>query len=209
MFDRAQNLNCEKIVVFLEGVHVNVLILHGSPRKDGSSDTLIKHFVRGLNTISRNQIKEFYANDLNIRPCQGCLTCAKLGNNTCAIEDDMQKIYSAFVDASIVVWATPMYWGYMTAQLKTILDRMEALACGPVENWKGKTFVAIVTYHYHYESTVAFFERITPFFGVKLHTIVYHSLGKDGHGDVHASNCREKLDEAFTLGKTLASRGLE
>ena len=188
---------------------MNVLILHGSPRRNGSSDTLAKHFLQGLNTDRRNNIEEFYANDLNIKPCQGCLTCAKLGNNTCVIEDDMQRIYHAFVDADIVVWATPMYWGYMTAQLKVILDRMEALACGPEENWKGKTFVVIVTYHYHYESTVAFFERITPFFGVKLHTIVYHSLGKDGHEDVHASKCKEKLKEAFTLGKNLANKGLQ
>ena len=188
---------------------MNVLVLHGSPRKNGSSDTLAKHFVQGLNANGRNMIKEFYANEVSVRPCQGCLTCARLGNVTCAIEDDMQEIYSAFVDADIVVWATPMYWGYMTAQLKTILDRMEALASGPEKNWKGKTFVVIITYHYHYQSTVAFFERITPFFGVKLHTIVYHSLGKDGQGDVHASNCREKLEEAFTLGKDLAAKSVK
>ncbi len=184
---------------------MNVLVLHGSPRRNGSSDTLVKHFLQGLKAGGRNRLKEFYANDLNIRPCQGCLTCAERGNNTCAIDDDMQAVYSAFVDADIVVWATPMYWGYMTAQLKTVLDRMEALACGPEENWKGKTFVVIITYHYHYQSTVAFFERITPFFGVKLHTIVYHSLSKDGRGDVHASNCKEKLEEAFALGKDLAA----
>jgi multimeric flavodoxin WrbA len=189
-------------------MHLKVLVLHGSPRRDGSSDTLVKHFLQGLSDERRNSIIEFYANDLDVRPCQGCMTCAKLGNNTCAIEDDMQKIYSAFVDADLVVWATPMYWGYMTAQLKTILDRMEALACGPEDNWKGKTFVVIITYHYHYQSTVAFFERITPFFGVKLHTVVYSSLSKDGHRDVHASSCKEKLEEAFILGKDLASNSL-
>jgi multimeric flavodoxin WrbA len=185
---------------------MNVLVSHGSPRKNGSSDTLAKHFLQGLNANGANTIKEFYANDVNVRPCQGCLTCNRLGNNACAIEDDMQQIYSAFVNANIVVWATPMYWGYMTAQLKTILDRMEALASGPQENWKNKTFVVIITYHYHYQSTAAFFERITPFFGVKLHTIVYHSLSKDGDKDVHVSNCKEKLEEAFNLGKNLAAK---
>jgi len=188
---------------------VNVLVLHGSPRKNGSSDTLAEHFIQGLNADGRNNIKEFYANDVKVKPCQGCLTCAKLGNVTCAIEDDMQQIYSAFVDAEIVVWATPMYWGYMTAQLKTILDRMEALASGPQDNWKGKTFVVIITYHHHYQSTVAFFERITPFFGVKLHTIIYHSLSKDEDKDVHVSNCKEKLEEAFTLGKDLAVKSVK
>jgi multimeric flavodoxin WrbA len=188
---------------------MNVLILHGSPRRDGSSDTLVKHFMKGLNADQSHQVTEFYANDVHVKPCQGCLTCATRGNNMCAIEDDMQQIYSAFVAADLVVWATPMYWGYMTAQLKTILDRMEALACGPATNWQGKTFVVIITYHHHYQSTVAFFERVTPFFGVRLHTLVYRSLSKDGHSDVHASNCPEKLDEAFTLGKRLAGSALQ
>jgi multimeric flavodoxin WrbA len=102
-----------------------------------------------------------------------------------------------------------MYWGYMTAQLKTILDRMEALACGPEENWKGKTFVAIITYHYHYQSTIAFFERVTPFFGVKLHTLLYHSLSKDGRGDMHVSNCKEKLEEALNLGRSLGAMSVK
>jgi multimeric flavodoxin WrbA len=182
---------------------MKILVLYGSPHKDGSSATLARHFLKGLSINGKNDIVEFYANDVNVRACQGCLTCAKRGDVRCAIEDDMQKIYSAFADSNIVVWATPMYWGYMTSQLKTILDRMEALASGPPENWRGKTFVAIITYHHHYQSTVAFFERITPFFGVKLRTIVYHSLGKDG-GDVHVSKCKEKLEEAFKLGKELA-----
>ena len=184
---------------------MNVLILHGSPQRGGSSDTLASHFMKGLNTRQGNRVTAFYANDVNVKPCQGCLTCATRGNGTCAIEDDMQQIYAAFAAADLVVWATPMYWGYMTAQLKTILDRMEAIACGPAENWKGKAFVVIITYHHHYQSTVAFFERIAPFFGIRLHTLVYHSLGQDGHSDVHASNCKEKLNEALVLGKTLAS----
>ena len=43
----------------------------------------------------------------------------------------MQQIYSVFGDADVVVFATPMYWGYITAQLKTVVDRMEALAMNP------------------------------------------------------------------------------
>jgi multimeric flavodoxin WrbA len=45
----------------------------------------------------------------------------------CAVNDDMQQIYRAFVEADVVVFATPMYWGYMTAQLKAVMDRLEAI----------------------------------------------------------------------------------
>jgi multimeric flavodoxin WrbA len=114
----------------------------------------------------------------------------------------MQEIYSAFVDADVVVFATPMYWGYMTAQLKTIVDRMEAIASP--KYFGGKTFVAIITYHYHCESTVAFFRRIAPYFGFKLHVITCCTLDKNSQKDVHVSNCKEKLEEAYELGKNLA-----
>ncbi|MFX0114159.1 MAG: flavodoxin family protein [Candidatus Hodarchaeota archaeon] len=180
---------------------MKTVVLHGSPRKNGSSDTLVEHFLKGLRLGGNGDIKEFFANELSIRPCQGCLTCNKPLEQYCVIEDDMQKIYSAFINANIVVFATPMYWGYMTAQLKAIIDRMEAIASE--KYFKGKTFVLIVTYHYHCESTIAFFKRIAKYFGVQLHTIIYHSLDKETDGDVHVSNCKEKLEEAAELGVNL------
>jgi multimeric flavodoxin WrbA len=178
---------------------MNALVLYGSPRKDGSSATLVKHFLQGFNSTGNNTVKEFYANDVKVRPCQGCLTCARLGDNTCATEDDMQQIYSAFVDANIVVWATPMYWGYMTAQLKTILDRMEALACGPEENWKGKTFVAIITYHYHYQSSLSSASNCTPFFIILWARTVEETCT--------FQTARRSWKKRSTLGKTLQPWG--
>ena len=179
---------------------MKAIVLHGSPRKNGNSDTLAENFIKGLRASGNSGIKEFYANDLNIRPCQGCLTCNR-PPHTCAIKDDMQEIYSAFVDADVVVFATPMYWGYMTAQLKTVLDRMEAVASP--KYFRDKTFVAILTYHYHYESVVAFFKRIKEYFGFELYIITYCSLDKDSQKDVHVSSCKEKLEEAYKLGKNL------
>ncbi|MFX0185924.1 MAG: NAD(P)H-dependent oxidoreductase [Candidatus Hodarchaeota archaeon] len=58
----------------------------------------------------------------------------------------------------VVVWAVPMLWGYMTAQLKTVLDKMEALTMDPDKYFTGKTFVVIITYRYHSESMLTFFK---------------------------------------------------
>ncbi len=184
---------------------MKAIALHGSPRRNGNSDTLVSNFLEGLRASGHSEIQEFYANELSIKPCQGCLTCNKPPYK-CAIEDDMREIYSAFIDADVVIFATPMYWGYMTAQLKTVLDRMEAIASQRL--FRDKTFVAILTYHHHYESVVAFFERIREYFRFRLHTITYCSLGKDGQNDVHVSNCREKLEEAYVLGKSLGEAAI-
>lgn len=176
---------------------MKTIILHGSPRKKGNSDTLVEYFINGLKQNGVKKIKHFYANELNIKPCQGCLTCATSVNHHCAINDDMVEIYSAYTDADIVVFATPMYWGYMTAQLKTILDRMEALAW---EGFGNKTFIVIITYRHHCESTVAFFERITPFFNIKLFIITCCTYNKDEQKDIPINMCQDKLEEAYQLG---------
>jgi multimeric flavodoxin WrbA len=140
----------------------------------------------GLRDAGAEKFWDYYANEMNIAHCKGCMTCANSENHACAIQDDMQEIYSSFIDADVVVFATPMFWGYMTSQLKTILDRMEALAVGPSNWWEGKTFVSIVTYWYHYQSTVAFFER-----------------------DVHVSERLDKLEEAYNLGKSVGEKYLK
>ena len=181
---------------------MKALVLHGSPNRKGSSDTLAESFVRGLRESNDYEIQDFIANDLEITPCQGCLACTKPPYKCAITDDDMVKVYDAFIDADIVVWATPMYWGYMTAQLKLIMDRMEATT----QYFKGKTFVVIITYHYHYESTASFYERICKFFETELHLIIYHSLDEKTDGDVHVSQKPGKLDEAFKLGLLIGKR---
>lgn len=181
---------------------MKTLVLHGSPRRNGSSDTLVAHFLKGLRESGSSAITEFFTNDLNIKPCQMCESCNKPPDYACVIKDGMYEIYSAFAEADIIVFATPMLWGYMTAQLKIVLDRMEALASQ--RHLKGKTFVVIVTYRRHYESTAAFFKRaFADYFGVNLHTIIYCSVDKGSGREMHVSNCKEKLAEAFELGKNL------
>ncbi|MFW9994906.1 MAG: flavodoxin family protein [Candidatus Odinarchaeota archaeon] len=182
---------------------MKAIVLHGSPRKSGNTDTLAYYFIRGLKKSGNHEIKDFYTNDMNIRPCQMCETCGRSVDNRCIIKDDMQEIYSAFSDAGVVVWAVPIFWAYMTAQLKTVLDRMEALVMNPERNFKGKIFVVIIAYRYRYEAMVEFFKRITEYYGIKLHMILYCCLDENSQEDVHVTCCKEKLEEAYELGKNL------
>jgi multimeric flavodoxin WrbA len=182
---------------------MKVVVLHGSPRRGGNSDTLAEHFVRGVKQAGDFEILDFVLNDMNISPCQGCESCMTSEGHKCVIDDDMHQIYSVFADADIVVWATPMYWGYMTAQMKTALDRMEALAMDPEKYWVDKEFVAIVTYRHHYQSTIGFFERVQNYFRFKFNSILYCSKNESGLEDFHVTSDDEKLKEASNLGMRL------
>ena len=182
---------------------MRVVVLHGSPRRGGNSDTLAEYFVKGVKETGNVEVSDFILNDMNIRPCQGCESCMTSENHRCVTDDDMHQIYSVFADADIVVWATPMYWGYMTAQMKTALDRMEALAMDVEKYWLNKEFVAILTYRHHYQSTIGFFERVQDYFRFKFSSLLYCSKNEDGPEDFHVSTCQEKLDEATSLGRAI------
>jgi multimeric flavodoxin WrbA len=119
-----------------------------------------------------------------------------------AWQDDMEQIYISFVKSDLIVFSSPMYWGYLTAQIKTVIDRMEAITA----YFKGKTFVVILTYRHHYQSTQAFFERITPFFGVELHTISCCTMDKTTFRDLDIREIPDKLQEAYELGVKLADK---
>lgn len=177
---------------------MKITVIHGSPRKHRNSDTMVESFLKGLH--GENSTFHFYTNEMNIRGCQGCLKCDQHLEHFCATEDDMQQIYRAFIESDIIVFATPMYWGYMTAQMKAVMDRMEAIT----GYFKNKIFVVLITYRHHCESTVNFFKRVCPFFGVDLHLITCRTMDEK-ENDLPISAFPDKLQEAFALGAILSN----
>lgn len=175
---------------------MKVVVLHGSPSKGGNSDTLAAEFLKGL---GRHHVSHFYLNEMSIKPCQGCLSCAT-PSHRCAIDDDMTQIYDAYKAADLIVWASPMYWGYITSQMKAAQDRMEALAW---EGFDGKTFAILLTYRYHYESAANMFRRISPYFHIDLHIVPCRTYDPDAKRDMPIAECTAALKEARELGAKL------
>jgi multimeric flavodoxin WrbA len=57
----------------------------------------------------------------DIHPCIGCVKCGYEG--PCAQRDDVEQIRKKLLASDMVVFATPLYYYGMTAQLKTVVDR--------------------------------------------------------------------------------------
>jgi len=189
----------------LVGITVRASVLHGSPRKNGNSDTLTERFLEGLQQTGPHEITHFHLNEMEISPCQGCLACSAVPEHKCRIDDDMQQVYSAYTKSDLIVWATPMYWGYLTAQMKLAQDRMEALA------WEGfgdKTFAVLMTYRHHYESAANMFRRIAPHFNIDLHILECCTYDKETGKDVPIEDIPEKQREAYDLGERLSLTSL-
>ena len=100
----------------------NIVIFNGSPRPRGNTAALIDEFTRGAE-LAGNTVTRFNLKEMDIRACIGCFKGGKDPNSPCVQKDDMDKIYPAFREADIVVFASPMYFWSFTAQLKIAIDR--------------------------------------------------------------------------------------
>ena len=108
----------------------HILILNGSPRKNGSTAGLVKAFTEGAESAG-NTVEELYLYGLDINDCVGCLSCEERGENDrknpCSQEDDMTVVYEAFRKSDVVVLASPVYTWMVTGKLKLVIDRMYAM----------------------------------------------------------------------------------
>jgi len=102
----------------------NVLILSGSPRKGGNTDTLCEEFKRGAE-ISGHSVEKIFVAAKKISYCTGCYYCAENGGH-CVIEDDMNEILEKIEAADVIVLSSPVYFYSISAQLKTVIDRCVA-----------------------------------------------------------------------------------
>ena len=186
---------------------MKVLVLQASPKKNGNTATLVERFLAGLvaeraHDVRAHDVHRFWLNDLTIRPCQGCFRCA--GESPCVIDDDMQQIYPELVAADLVVFATPIYWWHMNAQMKLCIDRMTALLAegDTLPALTGKHVVLVVAYNFEdcAKATKGMFKDFEDWIDVKLDVLEYCSRKE------HVSKCEPKLEEAFDVGEDLARR---
>jgi multimeric flavodoxin WrbA len=103
---------------------LKVLGIAGSPRRGGNTDILLQEVLKGA--VSKGaEVKTIILPDLDFVTCQHCDGCLKDGN--CIIQDDMQMIYRELEDADRIVLATPIQFMGVTAPMKAMIDRCQAL----------------------------------------------------------------------------------
>ena len=96
----------------------------GSPRIEGNTDTLLDEALRGAESQGA-ETEKIIVDRLKITPCREYYGCLRDGN--CVIRDDMDGIYPRLLEADIVIVASPMFFYSVTAQVKALIDRCQAL----------------------------------------------------------------------------------
>lgn len=182
---------------------MRTLVLKASPNENGNTATMADRFVEGLNDVGHIDVTTFRLNDLDIRPCQGCNGCLKPPYAGCVLDDDFMTIHPVFRDADLIVFAAPVYWWHLCAQMKTFVDRMHPMLtfdrdhCLPT-----KDLVLLTAYlaedPYGVDLVIRMFESITGWSGMGFRAVRFHSETGPVCDD------EAKLAEAYDLGRSFA-----
>ena len=103
---------------------MKALGIYGSPRKGGNTDQLLDKALEGAESAGA-EISKVYARNLKMSGCIACGGCDKTGK--CVVDDDMQAVYPLMEEADIVFLASPIYFYGLTAQVKAMVDRSQAM----------------------------------------------------------------------------------
>jgi len=101
-----------------------IVCVLGSPNEKGCSATLAQRFCDTARAQGA-EVTVFMLNKLKYRGCQACKAC-KGKTDHCVIKDDLTPVFEAVKTADILVMASPIYFGEVTAQLKGFIDRAYA-----------------------------------------------------------------------------------
>ena len=99
---------------------MKIVLLLGSPNRQGSSHMLAESFRQGAEEAG-HKVELIDAAHSNIHPCTGCIHCGYEG--PCSQKDDVDAIRTKILDADMMVFVTPLYYYGMSAQLKALVDR--------------------------------------------------------------------------------------
>ena len=129
-----------------------ILVLSGSPKKNGNTAMLVGWFAEGACSEGA-QVEVVSTASLRYKTtgCMSCRACQKRDKYECVIDDEAKPVLARMAEVDVIVMATPLYFFAASAQLKIVFDRMFSLykwdnVAGTMETpLKGKTFVLIAS----------------------------------------------------------------
>lgn len=101
---------------------MKVIGINASPRKGANTATLVETVLKGAEGKGA-EAKLVHLHKLNMKPCLGCDACKpNLGH--CVQKDDLTPLMEEMAACDAIVLGTPVYWFHVSAQFKTLVDRL-------------------------------------------------------------------------------------
>jgi multimeric flavodoxin WrbA len=105
---------------------MKIMAFNGSPRKKWNTATLLEKAMGGAASQgAETSLVHLY--DLHFKGCISCFACKTREGTSygaCAVQDDLTPIYSEIKTADAVILGSPIYFGDVTGELRSFLERL-------------------------------------------------------------------------------------
>jgi len=105
-----------------------IIILLASPHNNGNTSKVAHWISDGAQDCGADvEMIDLTKLDYKTGGCIACMSCHRSDEYRCVIDDDASPLLARLPQADVLLFATPVYWGGPTAQLKRFMDRMFSL----------------------------------------------------------------------------------
>ncbi len=99
-----------------------IVVLEGSPRKNGNTSRMVEAFLRGVRK-GGGEAKRFRLYELGFSGCIACEKCTETGE--CVMEDDASLVYRDILLASGLLVASPVYFYHLSSRTHAFIERAQ------------------------------------------------------------------------------------
>jgi len=106
---------------------MKLFAINGSPRKKWNTAIMLDSVMKGArSTGAETEIIQLY--DLAFTGCRSCFACKQKGRKQyghCSWKDELTPVLKKIEDeADIIIMGTPIYFGAMTGEMRSFLERL-------------------------------------------------------------------------------------
>ena len=142
---------------------MKIAVLNGSP-KVGNTAAMVNAFAEGAKEAG-HEVEILHVGKMKIGGCLACEYCHTKGEGKCVQKDDMEKVMPAYKDADMVVFASPIYYFDVTAQLSAAIQRVYAIG-KPAKATKAALLLSSASPN-PYDGAIATYKGILAFTGIE------------------------------------------
>lgn len=174
---------------------MKVLLINGSPHKEGCTYTALKEVA---DTLEKNGIKTEFMY-LGVKPVAGCIACGNCQKTgKCFVDDKVNELLSMLPELDGIVVGSPVYYAGASGQLTAFLDRAFFAGSGKFD---GKLGAAVVSCRRGGAS--AAFDQLNKYFTMNSMPVVASQYWNQVHGFT-SDEVRQDLEGLQTM-RTLGS----
>ena len=178
---------------------MKVLMINGSPRQHGCTDTALREVAA---TLEKHGIEsEIYW--IGTKPVQGCMACNQCGKlGRCVVNDDVNALADRFDEFDGLVIGSPVYYAGVSGQVTAFLNRL--FYSIPKAKLAGKPGAGVVSCRRG--GATATFDQLNKYFTISNMPVVSSTYWNQVHGRVSEDVLKDEegLQTMRHLGENMA-----